>query len=167
MLKKNFDFMSPLFLISILLLPASLFAEVSQFTINFKTESIVIGPQITLGEVGQIIVADKALRHRLNQLEITKAAPPGEAKEITVSQIKKCVREEGFDLAHIIFKGPKILRITTLPDKLINLIIEDKLALFRPRNLSCSYSGWQIHGSRFPVKNVVNLQVSSSACCQA
>jgi len=103
-------------------------AKTILLTINFRTESKVIGPNIKLGEIGQIMVTDQKVKQQLNNLVIAKAAPPGEALEITRSYIKKCIREHGFNLNSIIFNGPKTIRITTIQNRLIHLRIDDPMA---------------------------------------
>jgi hypothetical protein len=99
-----------------------------QFTISFHSESVVVGSEISLGEIGKIVLNNEKLCKRLSSLVIAEAAPPGETREISLSYIKKRLKELGFDIQQIHFKGPKVLRITTMPNKLIDLLIEDKIA---------------------------------------
>jgi len=98
-----------------------------RITVNFHPEAISIGPKIKLGEISQISVKNQRLRCALDSLVITDAAISGEAKEISISFIKKKLRESGLDLNQICFKGSRIIRITTLTDNLINLIIENQI----------------------------------------
>jgi len=100
-----------------------------QFSISFHSESIVVGTQISLGEIAKIATSNEKIGHALRKLQITEAAPPGETRELTLSFIRKCIKERGFNLRQIQFTGPKILRITTMPTKIIDLLIEDKIAL--------------------------------------
>ncbi|MCI0511751.1 hypothetical protein L0128_00890 [candidate division KSB1 bacterium] len=109
-------------------------ANEPKFTLNFRSEAVIPGPQILLGEISQIEVPDLKIRKQLMRLPVTTAAVPGEAKEISLSLIKRRIQEAGFKLETISFKGPKSIRITTLPDDLIRLYIEDPMA----KNTSCS-----------------------------
>ena len=108
------------------ILPA--FSETPQLTISFHSESVVVGPEISLGEIGKIVINNEMLCKTLRDLIIAEAAPPGETREISLSYIKKCIKELGFNLQEIQFNGPKVLRITTMPNKLIDLLIEDQTA---------------------------------------
>lgn len=103
-------------------------ANEPKFTLNFRSEAVIPGPQILLGEISQIEVPDLKIRKQLMRLPVTTAAVPGEAKEISLSLIKRRIQEAGFKLETISFKGPKSIRITTLPDDLIRLYIEDPIS---------------------------------------
>lgn len=100
----------------------------SQLTISFHSESVVVGEEISLGEIGKIVLNNDKLCEKLSNLVIAEAAPPGETRELSLSHIKKCIKELGFNLELIQFYGPKVLRITTIPNKIIDLLIEDKMA---------------------------------------
>ncbi|MBN2091342.1 hypothetical protein JW964_17150, partial [candidate division KSB1 bacterium] len=103
------------------------YSEVKQFTINFRTESKVVGPSVLLGEISQIVIKDEKLKKKLAHLVITKAAPPGEAREITKSMIKKRIQASGFDLNQIILNGPNTMRVTTIQNKIIHLKLNDPI----------------------------------------
>lgn len=104
-------------------------ANPPQFRIFFQTESIVIGTQISLGEIAKIVASDEKIGLTLRGLKISEAAPPGETREVTLSYVKKCIKESGYNLQQFQFSGPRILRITTMPTKIIDLLIEDKIVL--------------------------------------
>ncbi|MBN2090276.1 hypothetical protein JW964_11750 [candidate division KSB1 bacterium] len=104
------------------------FPEVPKFTINLQAEAIIPGPYILLGEVSQISLSDSSLARKLSSVILTKAAVPGEAKEITISFIKKRIREIGLELSQISFKGPRVIRIKTLENNILNFFIDQYLA---------------------------------------
>lgn len=120
-----------LFFIILLGLTSGSYAKNQQFTLKFSSESIVIGPQIVLGEICEIAVKDTSQLVMIKKLVVGDAAPPGEAREISLSLIKKYIRESGFDLKQINFKGPKIIRITTIQNKLIDLWIDDTIGCIK------------------------------------
>ena len=123
------------------------FGAVKQFTINFRTESKAVGPNILLGEISQVVVKDPKLKKKLDRLVITKAAPPGEAREITRSLIKKRIRASGFNLHQIIFNGPNTMRVTTIQNKIIHLQLSDPIGAVFDLNFEPDYRTVPIHQS--------------------
>ncbi len=106
------------------------YPEAPKLTINLQTEVIIPGPYIKLGDISQISLSDSSLAKKLSSLILSKAAVPGEAKEITISLIKKRIREVGLELSQINFKGPRVIRIKTLENNILNFFIDQYLAFF-------------------------------------
>jgi hypothetical protein len=104
------------------------FPQSTKFTINLQAEAIIPGPYILLGDISQISLNDTSLARKLSALILTNAAVPGEAKEITISFIKKRIREVGLELSQISFKGPRVIRIKTLENNILNFFMNQYLA---------------------------------------
>ncbi|MBN1349148.1 hypothetical protein JXJ21_07055 [candidate division KSB1 bacterium] len=99
------------------------FSQDSRFTIKLKTQSLVIGSKITLGDIAQVQVKDKADQSRLCTVILSDSPPPGEAKELSMNFILRKVKEAGYKPDAIIFTGPKIVRITAAQVDVYKIII--------------------------------------------
>jgi len=84
-----------------------------EYSINLKSRVIVIGPMITLGDIGQVVERDSATKILLSAVKIIEAPPPGETTEISINFIKRCLITAGLRKYTSSLKGPKVVRVTT------------------------------------------------------
>lgn len=104
-----------------------------KLTIHLKAKAIVLGPIVTLGDIGSISIPDSFIQSRISSIKIKDAPPPGESSEIRLSQIKKCLRKAGFDRYLNILNGPRLIRVTTAQIEIDKAFIKEEYAL----NLNC------------------------------
>ncbi len=69
----------------------------SKLSIKLKARTIVLGPDITLGDVSNILTPNSIVRAKLLAIKIGHAPPPGESREIKLSYIKRCLKVAGFE----------------------------------------------------------------------
>ncbi|RMF67387.1 MAG: hypothetical protein D6743_04975 [Calditrichaeota bacterium] len=99
-----------------------------KLSINLKARTVVLGPEITLGDVGRIVVRDRALRQKLSSVKIKQAPPPGEATDISLNDIKKCLRVAGFGKYVHALRGPRTIRVVTAPVEIDKAFIREEHA---------------------------------------
>lgn len=99
-----------------------------QFSINLKAKVLVIGPIITLGDIGSIVIADSIKRTQLSELKIVDAPPPGESTEISLSYVKKRLRAAGLEDLISLLRGPSIIRVTTAQDEIDKAFVREEYA---------------------------------------
>jgi hypothetical protein len=73
-------------------------AEENLLAINLSGKSAVVGPEVSLGEVAEIIGSNGAMVERVRRLVISRAAPAGERIKISRGYIKVVLRREGYSL---------------------------------------------------------------------
>ncbi|NIR47533.1 hypothetical protein GWO43_03490 [candidate division KSB1 bacterium] len=104
----------------------------ARLSINLKAKAVVIGPAITLGDIGQVIVSDSIKRLRLAAVKVGKAPPPGESSEISRNHIKRCLKKSGFGEFIDVLEGPRIIRVTTAQVEIDKAFIKEQYAkIFR------------------------------------
>lgn len=98
------------------------------FSIDLKAKAIVIGPNITLGDIGQVTTHDSTLRSQLSSIQVGQAPPPGESSEIRLNHIKRCLKKAGFGEFIDTVKGPRIIRVTTAQIEIDKAFIKEEYA---------------------------------------
>ena len=101
-----------------------------QFSINLKTKALVIGPIVTLGDIGSIVIADSIKRRQVSELKIADAAPPGESTEISLSYVKKRLQAAGLEDVISFLRGPSIIRVTTAQEEIDKAFVREEYAQF-------------------------------------
>ncbi|MCH8873367.1 hypothetical protein IH824_11465, partial [candidate division KSB1 bacterium] len=76
-------------------------------SIKLKARTIVLGPDITLGDVSNILTPNSIVRAKLLAIKIGHAPPPGESSEIKLSHIKRCLKVAGFEEYTKTIRGPR------------------------------------------------------------
>jgi hypothetical protein len=100
----------------------------NDLSINLKPRAVVVGPVITLGDIGYIVVQDSVRRSLLKSVRITDAPPPGESTEISLNYIKNRLKAAGFkDFASVI-NGPKSIRVTTAQIEIDKAFLREEFA---------------------------------------
>jgi len=84
-----------------------------QVVIKLRYKAVVIGPTITLADVSKIMIQNRALIKKIGHIKIGMAPPPGESREISVSDIKKSLIKAGYEQYVNHLKGPRAIHITT------------------------------------------------------
>lgn len=87
----------------------------NDFSINLKSQALVLGPQIKLGDIAVIEVPDSLAKQLTKVVICEKAAPPGESRELSLNYIKRCIKRAGFKKYLTFIHGPRIIRVTTAP----------------------------------------------------
>ncbi len=105
----------------------------SDFSINLKSRALVLGPKITLGDIGKIVVPDSLQRLRLSSIELGEAPPPGESRELSLSYIKRCIKRAGFEEFISYIKGPKTIRVTTAQVEIEKAFLKEEYAFYQKR----------------------------------
>jgi flagella basal body P-ring formation protein FlgA len=96
-----------------------------ELSINLKARSLVIGPRILLKEVCVIQTDDKAIQQKIGEVQLGKAPPPGESKELTLAFIKLQLRQAGLQKYIDKLSGPKSIRVTTAHEEISKAVLED------------------------------------------
>lgn len=99
-----------------------------EFSINIKSKALVLGPKITLGEIGVLAIPDSVKKEQLASVELGLAPPPGESREITLRYIKRCIKRAGFGEFISYIKGPRTIRVITAPVEIDKAILKDEIA---------------------------------------
>jgi flagella basal body P-ring formation protein FlgA len=81
--------------------------------IRLTDTSTVVGPNISVGEVADLIGAGNGNSERVRRLIVGKAAPAGDTAIITQQYIKICLRREGFSLSDFDFEGADASKVLT------------------------------------------------------
>jgi len=102
-------------LISALLLSFLIYghAVASPLIIQLSENATVVGPNITIGEVSDLIGSGNGDLERVRRLVVGKAAPAGDTATITQQYIKICLRREGFTLSDFDFEGAVSSKVLT------------------------------------------------------
>ena len=103
-----------------------------QFSINLKAKALVIGPIITLGDIGSIVISDSSKRIQLSELKIVDAPPPGESTEILLSYVKKRLQAAGLEDVVSFLRGPSIIRVTTAQEEIDKVFVREGYAQLVP-----------------------------------
>lgn len=81
--------------------------------IRLSEKATVVGPQIKLGEVADIIGGKNGNLDRVRQLELAKAAPVGNTFKLSQDFIKIVLRREGYSLQDFVFEGGQTTEVLT------------------------------------------------------
>ncbi len=96
-----------------------------ELSINLKARALVIGPKILLKEICVIQTDDKSIQQKIGAVQLGKAPPPGESKELTLSFIKLQLRQAGLQKYLNNVSGPKVIRVTTAQEEISKAVLED------------------------------------------
>jgi len=100
----------------------------SKLSIKLKARTIVLGPDITLGEVSSILTPNSIVRTKLLAIKIGHAPPPGESSEIKLSYIKRCLKVAGFEEYTKTIRGPRTIRVVTAQVEIDKAILKEEFA---------------------------------------
>lgn len=81
--------------------------------LQLPEKATVVGPQINLGEVAEVISDDEAIADRLRRMTLGKAAPAGAEARITLGYLKIALRREGYNLQGFSFGGADSIEVLT------------------------------------------------------
>ncbi|HVM33115.1 MAG TPA: flagellar basal body P-ring formation chaperone FlgA [bacterium] len=84
-----------------------------QVLIRLPEKASVIGPEIRLGEIAEVITPDKGLSERLLRLVVAKAAPAGKPLALAQAALKIALYREGYDLKTFQFSGALTTQVVT------------------------------------------------------
>ena len=76
-------------------------------------KATVIGPQVHLGEVADVVGENKAVLEKLRRLDLGRAALIGTTLKLTRSYVKIVLRREGFSLKDFSFDGEEVEEVLT------------------------------------------------------
>jgi flagella basal body P-ring formation protein FlgA len=100
-------------------------SQSKDLSINLKARSLVIGPKILLHEICFIQTDNREIRQKIGAVQLGKAPPPGESKELTLSFIKQQLRQAGLQKYLDKISGPKVIRVTTAHQEISKAVLED------------------------------------------
>ena len=101
-----------------------------KLSIKLKARTVVLGPDITLGNVSYILTSNSTTRAKLLTIKIGNAPPPGESSEIKLSHIKRCLKVAGLDQYSKLIKGPRTIRVVTAQIEIDKAILREEFAKF-------------------------------------
>ena len=101
----------------------------AKLTIKIKAKVTVLGPEITLGDIGNVVVTDRIKRKRLLAVRICDAPPPGESTEISLRHIKRCLKTAGFSEYISALKGPRNIRVITAEIEIDKAFLKEEFAV--------------------------------------
>lgn len=81
--------------------------------IQLPGKATVAGPQISLGDIADVLGDDKAKADRIRRLALGKAAPAGDILKINPGYVKILLRREGYSLDEFEFQGSGSTEILT------------------------------------------------------
>jgi flagella basal body P-ring formation protein FlgA len=81
--------------------------------IQLSENSTVVGPNITIGEIADLIGSGGGDLEHVRRLVVGKAAPANDVATITQQYIKICLRREGFTLSDFDFQGADASKVLT------------------------------------------------------
>ena len=106
-----------------------------ELSINLKARALVIGPKILLKEICVIQTDDKSIQQKIGAVQLGKAPPPGESKELTLSYIKLQLRQAGMQKYLDKVSGPKVIRVTTAHEEISKAVLEDAVTEYVVRHV--------------------------------
>lgn len=120
----------------------------SPLIIRLVDNATVVGPDISIGEVSDLIGPGNGNLERVRRLVVSKAAPAGDTATVTQQYIKICLRREGFSLTDFAFEGADSSKVLTQSQDFqpSSLLPEIKKFVLRqiqeePENVSVKLSG--------------------------
>ena len=81
--------------------------------LQLPEKATVVGPQISLGEITEVISDDKTMADRLRRMTLGKAAPAGDKARITLAYLKVALRREGYNIQSFSFGGAESIEVLT------------------------------------------------------
>jgi len=100
----------------------------NNLSISLKARSVVLGPYVKLGDVGNLIIPNNKTRIQIASVIIGKAPPPGEAREISLNYIKRCLKSSGFEEYISFLNGPKTVRVITAHVEIDKAFLQQEFA---------------------------------------
>jgi len=89
------------------------YAVADPLIVRLTDMATVVGPNINVGEVADLIGAGNGNLERVRRLIVGTAAPAGDTATITQQYIKICLRREGFSLSDFDFEGADASKVLT------------------------------------------------------
>ncbi len=90
-----------------------LLAANGQLIIKFVEKTNVVGPDITLGDVADLIGNNKTVIDKLSKIKIGRTAPAGNVIKITKGYVRIVLRREGCNIEDFAFQGPELVQVMT------------------------------------------------------
>ena len=81
--------------------------------IRLPEKATVVGPEITLGEIAEVIGNERTVEDRLRRLTLGRAAPVGDKVKMTLASVKIALRREGYSLEGFAFGGADAVEVLT------------------------------------------------------
>ncbi len=81
--------------------------------IRILDKATVIGPQVHLGEIAEVVGENKAILEKLRRLDLGRAALVGTTLKLTQSYMKIVLRREGYSLKDFTFEGGDVVEVLT------------------------------------------------------
>ena len=132
-------------------------SQTAKVEIVLKSSTVVAGPNIYLSEIVVLRPKNKALKKKFARLVVTKAAPPGESKDISVNFIRRLLRQKGLYKHITRVTGPKIIRVTTGHRDITRMRLEDAVGAFFESRLKGFAGDWKLEFKRIPDSLAVPL----------
>jgi flagellar basal body P-ring formation protein FlgA len=102
-----------LFLLAVLVPPASAFAFGGPVTVHLLDKATTTGPGISLAEVADVSGGNKVLVEKVRRLVVSRAAPAGEEETLTQAYVRIALRREGYSTEDAVVEGAGMARVLT------------------------------------------------------
>ena len=121
----------------------------SQIIIQLPDKATVIGPEISLGEIADVLGDDKTKADRIRRSTVSQAAPAGEKIKITGAYIKIALQREGYSLDGFEFEGSNATEVLTKSQSLdpVDLLPKVKAFVLNQINESSDDVDIKVEGS--------------------
>ncbi len=122
---------SSLFLLSVTGPSYPINGKVSPPTIQLKAKCVVVGQNVTFGDISNITDSNTlspALKSELRNVVIRKAPPPGESTDISRNEIKRRLERAGFGTVVQSIQGPRNIRVVSAHEEIDKAFIKEELA---------------------------------------
>ncbi len=129
--------------------------QTKKYILHLKPETVVVGPYIYLHEVCEIKPESKSFLKKLKKVRITKAAPPGESKDISLSQLRLVLRHAKLEKFIRQIKGPRVIRVKTGHKDITRMRIEESIGQFFRQRMREFAGDWRLEFRRIPDSTAV------------
>ncbi len=119
-------------------------------TLILRAHVVVVGPEIHLGDLCKLEPPNKTLARKLARLKVTRAAPPGESKDVALSKIRLVLRHAKLERYIKKIKGPRVVRVKTGHRDITRMRLEEIIGAHFNRLLRDFAGEWRLEFKRIP-----------------
>ena len=132
-------------------------AQVKKYVMYLKPETVVVGPYIHLHEICDIKPKSKSFMKKIQKVRVAKAAPPGESKDISISQLRLVLRHARLEKYIRLIKGPKVIRVKTGHKDITRMRLEESIGAYFREQMHGFAGEWRLEFRRIPNSTAVPM----------
>lgn len=91
----------------------ALFSQAGEIQVDLRSQTVVSGPKVTLGEIAAVKAGDPSTLKRLSELPVVFAPPPGRHLSIYPGIVLAKLKTAGYDQGKIDFHAPDTISVVT------------------------------------------------------